>query len=70
MPNHVECCSKPFLEYVAEEIPKCVVNIINQYRPEFKAFQYSEINRRSSSEEILAVKKHADKLGILYKPVS
>jgi len=70
MPNHVECCSKPILEYVAKEIPKCIVNIMGQYRPEYKASQYSEINRRPTSEEMLAVKNHADKLGILYKPVS
>jgi len=70
MPNHVECCSKPILEYIAKEIPKCVVNIMGQYRPEYKASQYPRINRRPTSEEMIAVKNHADKLGILYKPVS
>ena len=70
MPNHVECCSKPILEYVAKEIPKCVVNIMGQYRPEYKAFQYSKINRRPTSEEMTAVKNHAEKLEILYRPVS
>jgi len=70
MPNHIECCSKPILDYVAEEIPKCVVNIMGQYRPQYKAYNYDEINRRPSSTEMLEVKDYADKLGILYKPVS
>ncbi|MFX1259452.1 MAG: pyruvate formate lyase-activating protein, partial [Promethearchaeota archaeon] len=70
MPNHVECCSKPILEYIAKEIPKCVVNIMSQFRPEYHAYQYPEINRRPSSEEMQEVKNHADKLGILWRPVS
>ncbi|MHA1329373.1 MAG: hypothetical protein ACTSRH_19030 [Promethearchaeota archaeon] len=70
MPNHVECCSIPILEYIATEIPKCVVNIMGQYRPEYHAYKYSEINRRPSSEEMLRVKAYAKDLGILYEPVS
>ena len=70
MPNHIECCSKPILDYIAKEVPKCVVNIMGQYRPQYKAHDYEEINRRPTSEEIQEVKNHADQLGILYKPVS
>ena len=70
MPNHVECCSIPILEYVTKEIPKCVVNIMGQYRPEYKASQYHKINRRPTQEEIQEAKAYADKLGILWRPVS
>ena len=70
MPNHVECCSIPILDYVAKEIPKCVVNIMGQYRPAFHSHKYPEINRRPSSKEMEEVKNYADKLGILWKPVS
>ncbi|MFX0073666.1 MAG: radical SAM protein [Candidatus Hermodarchaeota archaeon] len=70
MPNHIECCSKPILDYVAEEIPKCVVNIMGQYHPQFHASKYPEINRRVSLEEMREVKKYADQLNILYEPVS
>ncbi len=70
MPNHVECCSKQILEYIAKEIPKSVVNLMGQYRPEFHSSKYPEINRRPSSEEIQEVKNYADKLGILWSPVS
>jgi putative pyruvate formate lyase activating enzyme len=70
MPNHVECCSKPILDYVANEIPKCVVNIMGQFRPQYKANKYKDINRRPTSEEMREVKEYAKKLGILFKPVS
>jgi len=70
MPNHVECCSKPILDYVADEIPNCVVNIMGQYRPEYHAYKFDEINRRPTSEEMLEVKNYADELEILWKPVS
>ncbi|MBY9018577.1 MAG: pyruvate formate lyase-activating protein, partial [Candidatus Lokiarchaeota archaeon] len=70
MPNHVECCSKPILDYIAREIPKCVVNIMGQYRPEYLAHEYPEINRRPTTQEINEVKNYAEDLNILYKPVS
>ena len=70
MPKHIECCSKPILKYVAEELPKAVVNIMGQFRPEYKSFQYPEINRRPTSQEMQEVKKYAENLGVLFKPVS
>ena len=70
MPNHIECCSKPILDYVAKELPKAVMNIMGQYRPQYKAFNYEEINRKPTSQEMREVKSYADKLGILYEPVS
>ncbi|TFG24363.1 MAG: radical SAM protein [Promethearchaeota archaeon] len=70
MPNHVECCSKPILDFILREVPKCVVNIMGQYRPEYLAYKYDEINRRPTSKELNEVKNYAANLGILYKPVS
>ncbi len=70
MPNHVECCSKPILDFVAKEVPNCVVNIMAQYRPVYHASRYPEINRHPTSEEIKETKRYANDLGIIYKPVS
>ncbi len=70
MPNHIECCSKPILDYVTKEIPNCVVNIMGQYHPEWKAHKYPEIDRRPTNDEMATVKGYAEKLGILYEPVS
>jgi len=70
MPNHIECCSKPILDFVAKELPNAVVNLMSQYRPQWKSYEYSEINSRPTSQEMQEVRGYADKLGILWKPVS
>jgi putative pyruvate formate lyase activating enzyme len=70
MPNHIECCSKPILNFIAKEVPNCVVNIMGQYRPQYKANKYKEINRRPTMAEMHSIKNYAEELGILYKPVS
>ena len=70
MPGHVDCCSKPILDYVAKELKNAVVNIMGQYRPEYHSFKYPEINRRPTSQEMQDVKNYVSGLGILYKPVS
>jgi putative pyruvate formate lyase activating enzyme len=63
MPNHVECCSKPVLEWIAKNCKKAIVNIMDQYRPEFRAFEYG-IDRRISQAEFNEVIKHARSLGL------
>jgi len=65
LPNHVECCSKPVMEWIAKNIrEKCIVNLMDQYRPEFKAKEYIDINRRISREEFEEVVDYAKKLKI------
>ena len=64
MPNHIECCSKPILKWVSKNIPNSIVNIMAQYKPEYKACDYEDINRRVYLEELLAVKEYAEKIGI------
>ncbi|MFX1297428.1 MAG: radical SAM protein [Promethearchaeota archaeon] len=70
MPDHVECCTKPILEWIAENTPKAVVNIMGQYRPAYQAHKYSEINRRPTGKEMKEAREFATKLGILWEPVS
>jgi len=67
LPNHLECCTKPILEWIAENIrDKCIVNLMDQYRPEFKAMEYKEINRRITREEFREAADYAEKLKINY----
>jgi putative pyruvate formate lyase activating enzyme len=69
MPNHIECCSKPILQWVSENIPNVLVNIMNQYHPDFKVNNgtYPEINRRVSAAEMKDVFQLANSLGINYR---
>jgi len=43
---------------------------MGQYRAQYKAYNYKKINRHPTSEEMKEVKSYAEKLGILFKPVS
>lgn len=64
LPNHVECCSKPIIEWIAENVPEAIVNVMDQYYPTYKAFEYEEINRRLSLEEYNKAYNYAKKLGL------
>ncbi len=67
LPNHVKCCSKPILDWLAKNAPNAVVNIMAQYRPEYKAMKYPEITRRPSGEEMREVRSYATELGIVWE---
>jgi len=64
LPHHLDCCSKPILNYIAENLQNTVVNIMPQYRPEYLANEYKEISRPPSPHEVMQVKEYAETLGI------
>jgi putative pyruvate formate lyase activating enzyme len=67
LPNHLECCTKSILKWIHDNIKdKVIVNIMDQYRPEHKAHEYPDINRRLNKEEIKEAINYAEKLGINY----
>jgi putative pyruvate formate lyase activating enzyme len=73
MPGHLECCTKPVLEWIAENCPRALVNVMSQYRPEHLVLReptkYHEIARRPSMQEIGEARDYADKLGLIWKLV-
>jgi putative pyruvate formate lyase activating enzyme len=74
MPNHFECCTKPVLQWVSKHCPRALVNIMGQYRPDYRVSaersSYLEITRRPAVEEMEAAYEYADIVGIVYSPVS
>jgi putative pyruvate formate lyase activating enzyme len=67
LPNHIDCCSKPIFQWIAENIKnKCIVNIMDQYRPVYLAKDYPKINRRITKKEFRIVVKTAKELNINY----
>jgi len=64
MPNHVEN-SKGVMKWIAENLPKdTFVNIMSQYRPMYKAYDYPEISRRISNTEYAEVVNYARSVGL------
>jgi putative pyruvate formate lyase activating enzyme len=65
LPNHLECCTKPLLEWIAQNLKKdTVVNIMGQYRPLYKANDYEELRRYVYPDEIREAVKYAKSLGL------
>lgn len=53
MPNHLECCTARVVDWVAENLGEYVrFNLMFQYHPTFKAYDYPEISRRLTGEEM------------------
>jgi len=45
LPGHMNCCTKPVLQWIAENLRDVKVNVMAQYRPAHRAKDYDEISR-------------------------
>jgi putative pyruvate formate lyase activating enzyme len=53
LPGHLECCTKPVLNWIAENLGRNTrVNLMFQYRPEWRAYEVPELRRRLTSSEM------------------
>jgi len=53
LPNHLECCTKPIIDWIAENVGRETrVNIMFQYRPEWRSNEISGLQRRLTSKEM------------------
>jgi putative pyruvate formate lyase activating enzyme len=52
LPGHLDCCTAPIVSWTKENIPKVRFNLMFQYRPNYRAYEYPEINRSLVSMEI------------------
>jgi len=65
LPNHIKCCTEPILSWIAKNLDNMIrLNIMGQYRPEFEAEKYKDINRRVSIEEMKNAFEIAKKFGL------
>lgn len=73
LPSHIECCTKPVLEWIAKNCPKALVNIMEQYHPTHEVSgnkEFMDIDRKVTHEEMEEAYRTADELGIIWQPVS
>lgn len=64
LPNNI-AGSKKVLDFIAKEV--CIdsyVNIMDQYRPAFKAYKYPELSRQITSKEYESVIQYAELVGL------
>jgi putative pyruvate formate lyase activating enzyme len=78
MPNHVECCTYPVLECIAEHMPEAPVNVMAQFHPDnfcdpasvkYRG-KYEEIARRPTHKELDASWRRARELGLNFEIAS
>lgn len=78
MPNHVECCTKPVLDWIANNMPEVPINIMDQYYPDNLCDpssqkyreRYSELARSPTKEEIKKSYKYARDLSLNFEKLS
>ncbi|MBD3414509.1 MAG: radical SAM protein [Candidatus Aminicenantes bacterium] len=63
LPNRI-AGSREFLEFTARELStECYINLMRQYRPEYRAREFPDINRRITRKEYSEVLECAHQLG-------
>ena len=78
MPNHVECCTKPVLDWIAKNMPNVPINIMDQYYPDNLcdsssskySERFSELARSPTGEEIMTSYRYAKELGLNFETLS
>lgn len=78
MPGHVECCTVPVLDWIAEHMPEAPLNIMDQYHPDNYCDpgnpkfmpRFEPLARRPRRDEILAAFRHAKQRGIRFEDLS
>ena len=59
LPGHVECCSKPVIDWISENLRTARINIMDQYRPEWRAHEAEGLCRRLTEREFSDVMGYA-----------
>jgi putative pyruvate formate lyase activating enzyme len=65
LPGHLECCTKPILNWIAGKLgTETRINLMFQYRPEWRAHEIPELHRRLSREEMKRAVELAEEAGL------
>jgi putative pyruvate formate lyase activating enzyme len=65
LPNHLECCTKPILNWIADNLgDETRVNVMFQYRPEWRAHEIPQLFRRLNKDEMEKAIQLAEKAGL------
>ena len=65
LPDHLECCTEPTLNWIAENLGiDTRVNLMFQYRPEWRAHEIPELHRSLSKDEMEKAVQLAENAGL------
>jgi len=65
LPGHNDCCTRPILRWISENLgPWTRVNLMFQYRPEWRARERAELSRRLTRREREEAQEIAEEVGL------
>jgi putative pyruvate formate lyase activating enzyme len=64
LPGHMECCYRPMVNWLAENMPEVKLSLGNEYIPVYKARHFPEINRRVNDLEYQLAVSIAKEVGL------
>ncbi len=64
LPGHLKCCTYPIIDWIADNIPGAVLNLMAQYHPEYKVHDYPELRRRITKDEYMGAYRYAKRRGL------
>lgn len=64
MPGHLECCTRPVLEWLAGNMPEVRVSLLDQYRPTDQTAGDPLLDRALEPSEFAAARQIAEELGL------
>jgi putative pyruvate formate lyase activating enzyme len=65
LPSHLDCCTKPIMQWIAENLGvETRVNVMFQYRPEWRAYEFPELSRRLTKAEMKKALRLAKQAGL------
>ena len=65
LPGHNLCCTRPILTWISENLgPETRVNLMDQYRPEWRAHEVPELRRRLTGSEFREAREIASEAGL------
>lgn len=64
LPSHLDCCTKPVLSWIADNMIDVKVNVMGQYRPSHRAYEYPDISRSLKSSEYEEAISFAEAVGL------
>jgi len=66
LPGHLECCTKSILDWIAKNLGvETRVNLMFQYRPEWRAHEAAELRRRLTAAEMEQAGRLAEAAGLV-----
>jgi len=65
LPGHNECCTRPILQWIHDNLgPMTRVNLMFQYRPEWRAKERPELGRRLNNQEMREARRMTQEIGL------